>query len=104
MSRKELVNQLSQHLEVQATYLGAPSFAYQVGDYTVNREGKNLDKEAQDWELETLLGQTLQAGRENGAINAAGVSNAIAETEPIALAVEIPLEGYDRKSQINLFA
>jgi hypothetical protein len=102
MSRKELINQLSQHLEVQATYLGGPSFAYQVGDYTVNREGKIQDKEGQEWEMETLLGQTVQAGRENGAINAAGVLNAIAETEPIALAVEIPLEGYDGKSLINL--
>ncbi len=46
MSRKEVVNRLSQHLKVQPTYLGAPSFAYQVGDYTVNREGKILDKEA----------------------------------------------------------
>jgi hypothetical protein len=32
MTRKELVNQLSQHLEVRSVYLGAPSFAYQVGD------------------------------------------------------------------------
>jgi len=77
MSRKEVVNQLSQHLEVQPTYLGAPSFAYQVGDYTVNREGKILDKEAREWELEILLGQTHQAERKDEAINAAGVENII---------------------------
>jgi len=102
MSRKELVNQLSQHLEVQATYLGPPSFAYQVGDYTVNREGKILDKEAREWELETLIGETPQAERENGAIEAVGASDVSAETEPIALAVEISLEGYDGKSLTNL--
>lgn len=102
MSRKELANRLSRHLEVQATYLGAPSFAYRVGDYTVNREGKILDKEGREWELETLLGQTVQAGRENGAIEAVGASDVSAETEPIALEVEIPLEGYDGKSLTNL--
>ena len=102
MSRKEVVNRLSRHLEVQATYLGAPSFAYQVGDYTVNREGKIQDKEGREWELETLLGQTLPAEGEDETTEIIGASEGSAEIEVFALEVEIPLEGYDGKSLTNL--
>ncbi len=102
MSRKEVVNRLSQHLEVQPTYLGAPSFAYQVGDYTVYREGKILDKEAREWELETLLRQTLQSEGEYETTEIIGASEGSAEIEAFALKVKIPLEGYDGKSLINL--
>lgn len=38
-SRKPLVKAISQILDRPATYHGAPSFAYTVGDYTVGRNG-----------------------------------------------------------------
>lgn len=37
--RKKLVEAISKELETEAKYLAAPSFAYQVGDYTVDRNG-----------------------------------------------------------------
>ncbi|NLB51401.1 MAG: virulence protein, partial [Syntrophomonadaceae bacterium] len=37
--RKKLVEAISRELETEAKYLAAPSFAYQVGDYTVDRNG-----------------------------------------------------------------
>jgi len=45
MTRKELVKKLAEHLEVTWAYLGVPTFAYQVGDYTVDRHGRILDGE-----------------------------------------------------------
>lgn len=37
--RKKLVEALSKELEAEAKYLAAPSFAYQVGAYTIDRNG-----------------------------------------------------------------
>ena len=37
--RKSLVNAISQELNTPAKYLGAPSFAYEVGDYRINKNG-----------------------------------------------------------------
>lgn len=38
--RKELVQAMGETLAVKPEYQGPPSFAYKVGDYTVNREGE----------------------------------------------------------------
>ena len=37
--RKALVKALSTELGTEATYMGPPTFAYQIGAYTVDREG-----------------------------------------------------------------
>ncbi len=37
--RKQLVDTISKALATEAEYLGAPSYAYQIGDYTVDRDG-----------------------------------------------------------------
>ncbi|WP_276912850.1 virulence protein [Aneurinibacillus aneurinilyticus] len=37
--RKELVNAISQELNSPVKYLGAPTFAYEVADYNVNKNG-----------------------------------------------------------------
>ncbi len=55
MTRKELVHKLADHLGVTPVYLAAPSFAYQVGDYTVDRQGNILDTRGQVVELDALL-------------------------------------------------
>ena len=55
MTRKELVHKLAEHLEVAPAYLGAPSFAYQVGDYTVDRHSNILDTQGREVGLEELL-------------------------------------------------
>ena len=40
MNRKEIVAELETKWGVKAKYLGAPSFAYEVGDYRVDRSGE----------------------------------------------------------------
>ena len=37
--RKNLVKAISEHLCIGSKYLGAPSFAYQVGTYTISKDG-----------------------------------------------------------------
>lgn len=55
MDRKELVKVLGKHLDIKPKYLGIPSFAYQIGDFTVDREGKIKDKEGDEVELAEIL-------------------------------------------------
>ena len=38
-TRKKLVKLISSHLGVESRYLGAPSFAYSIGNYAVNKDG-----------------------------------------------------------------
>ena len=38
-AKKKLVKLISSHLGVESRYLGAPSFAYSIGHYTVNKDG-----------------------------------------------------------------
>ena len=38
-AKKRLVKLISSHLGVESRYLGAPSFAYSIGNYTVNKDG-----------------------------------------------------------------
>ncbi len=99
MTRKELVHKLAQHLEVTPAYLGAPSFAYQVGDYTVDRHSNILDSQEQVVELEELLANTVE--EEETELEATTNQEVAAKTEPASLEVEIPLEGYEGKSLRN---
>ncbi|AGL03640.1 hypothetical protein [Desulfoscipio gibsoniae] len=104
MTRKELVHKLAEHLGIRPVYLAAPSFAYQVGEYTVNRQGNILDSEGQVLELEALLA----GGKEEPELEIiteqkeTAEANTSVETKPTALEVGIPLEGYDGRSLRNL--
>ena len=55
MDRKKLVKILSDHLGVKAKYLGVPSFAYQVGDFTISRDGEILNKAGDEMNLDEIL-------------------------------------------------
>ena len=39
VSGKKLVEAVAEHLGLEARYLGAPSFDYQIGTYTVSKDG-----------------------------------------------------------------
>lgn len=55
-SRKNVVKALAEHLGETAVYVGPPSFAYQVGNITVDREGKIiLEDESRTEEVMTVL-------------------------------------------------
>ena len=91
MTRKELAQKLGEHLLVLPLYKGAPSFAYQVGDYIVDREGIIRDEGGQAVELEELLSQEQEEE-----------STLLQTDTEAALEVELPLEGYQGRSLRNL--
>jgi uncharacterized protein (UPF0216 family) len=97
MTRKELVHKLAEHLETAPVYLAAPSFAYQVGDYTIDRHGNILDKEGQEVKFEEVLKNTGEGRHEE----MEDVKETTDRDEPINLEVSIPLEGYQGKSLRN---
>ena len=69
MNRKEIVQALETKLGVKAKYLGAPTFAYEVGGYRVDRSGAvtgkgNLDEEIPDFEeLQMTEGEEIGLGK-----------------------------------------
>lgn len=83
MDRKELVKILSQHLGLKAKYLGVPSFAYKVGDFTVTREGAIINKAGDEMKLDEIL-------------------NPASEADFDQIEIAFPLEGHDARSIRNL--
>lgn len=61
--RKRLVKAISEITEVPAKYLGAPSFAYQVDYFTIDRNGSvSFDNRADSKEVENLIEQLAALG------------------------------------------
>ena len=132
MTRKELVHKLAEHLGIRPVYLAAPTFAYQVGVYTVDRQGNILDSEGRVLELEALLAggreepevetENMETEQEIVAEQEAETTATIAKTEPATLAqntstaetepatatepinleIGLPLEGYQGQTLRNL--
>lgn len=113
MTRKELVHKLAEHLGVRPVYLAAPTFAYQVGEYTVGRQGNILDSVGQVLELEALLADGKEepevetvAEQEIETLPTADETKLATmtqtTTEPINLEIGLPLEGYQGQSLRNL--
>lgn len=99
MTRKELVEKLAEHFGVASVYLGAPTFAYRVGDYTVDRQGRILDGEGRVVGLDALLTGTSPEANGKGEVGL----EIVAEPETVTnLEVELPLEGYQGQSLRNL--
>lgn len=101
--RKPLVEAISQILARPATYLGAPSFSYVIGDYVVDRNGVLSGNGAANPETVKALAEAL---RERGFM-AEGADDA-ADTEPSgsgspdALTVALPDTGFTPEAKENL--
>lgn len=88
--RKKLVKALENATGLKAKYLGAPSFDYEIGPYTVDRAGylTAQDEEADQGILEELIAKELIVTPE-----------VEEQTETI---ISLPMEGHDGKSLRNL--
>ena len=66
--RKALVKAIEEITECTAQYLGAPTFAYQVDYFTIEKDGTlEFDDRADSEEIESLLEQLAQRGFEGTA-------------------------------------
>ena len=103
-SRKRLVNAISEITGVPAKYQGAPSFAYQVDYFTIDRNGGvTFDDRADSEEVERVLESIAAAGFEcepqDGVEQPSGqetketeeIADSAPQGEPVGLTVEIPL-------------
>lgn len=86
--RKALVKALSEHLGLKATYMGPPTFAYQVGNLTIGRDGTvETEDEAQHAQAKAVM------------INLGCI---VDEAVVDDLQVQVPIEGMDGFALRNL--
>lgn len=86
MDRKEKVKILGKHLGIKPKYLGVPSFAYEIGDFTVTRDGTIINKAGDEMELDEILNSSEET----------------IETEFDSIEISFPMEGHDERTIKNL--
>lgn len=92
-SRKNVVKALAEHLGETAVYVGPPSFAYQIGNITVDREGKIiLEDESREAEITAVLTECGFLG--NGAREA--------DAEESYTGIRIPMDSMEPQGIVNL--
>lgn len=85
MDRKEKVKIISEHLGIRPKYLGVPSFAYEIGNLIVTKEGKILNKSGDKVDLEEILNPAEETVEEITTIE-----------------ISFPIEGHDEITLKNL--
>lgn len=99
--RKELAQTLATWLGEQVEYLGAPSFAYKVGYFTIDKDGNlKCDDRADSEVIERLLEHLYDEGFE------CDMSEEPAEeTDSIdGISIQIPMADFTEQSLQNLFS
>lgn len=87
--RKALVQSLGELLDVKPKYLGAPSFSYEIGDISVDKQGTVLFKEdASQEDMDRILSGLLERG--------------FACVFPDSFVIELPREGISDLAIENL--
>lgn len=104
VERKALVAAVSEITGWDAVYQKAPTFAYVVQNYTIDKDGTLLWDERTDMEAARLLLVTLaEQGFVSGDSIPMELAEAIAaEDEPNCLAIDIPLENFTELALSNL--
>ncbi|MDR0905252.1 MAG: virulence protein [Oscillospiraceae bacterium] len=99
-SRKHLVNAIGIETKTAAKYLGAPTFAYEVGGYTIDRNGTltGSDNRAMVGCLKRVYGLIAESEEYDAPAFEVPVT-AIATDK---LVIEIPLEGFTETALANL--
>jgi hypothetical protein len=112
--RKKLVASISEITGADSKYLGAPTFAYQVDYFTIDRNGGvTFDDRADSEEIENLLEKLDAAGFHAEPVTDGGDKPAptevtteenlqTADEEPDSLVVSLPLDGFTESSLDNL--
>ena len=97
--RKRLVQCISQWLSCEPNYLGAPSFAYQVDYFTIEKNGSLIFDDAADSEvIERLLQHIYDEGFD------IDQSHTYDEEEPTQVCISLPRSRFTDSSLENLKA
>lgn len=90
VNRKDLVRAIGEILDVTPNYLGAPSFAYEIGDFKVDRNGEISQNPLSDSGLmEELKRELFKRGFEmDGDVD--------------GITIEYPLKGFSEQALENL--
>lgn len=99
--RKKLVGAISEILNTPMKYLGAPGFGYEVGGYTVDKNG-TVSGERDDALLTALAGRGFEVGAAADALLADEPEATEAPEAPDRLAIEIPMDGFTPEKLENL--
>src|SRR5699024_6447403 len=87
--RKKLVESVSEYLNIPFDYKGTPSFAYQIGDYVVDRIG-TLEGPSNEALIQTLKSEhSFEAPQDE-------------QPETYTLSIEYPREAFDEQTIKNL--
>ena len=89
--RKKLIKALEEGIGEKSKYLGAPSFSYEIGPYTVARDGTISveDTEADEVLLAALIAKGL-------------IENYKAPSNGMTMSISLPLSDHTGKSLVNL--
>lgn len=91
VNRKDLVKAIGEILDLTPNYLGAPSFAYEIGDFKVDRDGEILQDPLSDPGLMDELQRKLS-------------KKGFEMDEPVdGITIEYPLDGFSEQALENLY-
>ena len=103
--RKRLVAALSNLTGVKAKYLGMPSMAYEVGDFTIDKNGNlELSDKVNSEEIERVAGHLASEGFIAEEETSATEGKQTADSEDIGLTVSMPRSNFTEKALENLKA
>ena len=102
--RKELVLTIASWIGCEAKYKGAPSFAYEVDYFTIDKDGTLIFDDRADSEvIERLLEMLYDNGFEAESLPKADEEET-SEVEITGLAIDVPIEGFTETSLKNVHA
>lgn len=103
--RKRLVTTLSTLTGVKAKYLGMPSMAYEVGDFTIDKNGNlELSDKVSSEEIERLAGHLASEGFIAEEEISATEGRQTADSEEFGLTVSMPRSNFSEGALENLQA
>ena len=104
-TRKKLMKLISSHLGVESRYLGAPSFAYSIGNYTVNKDGSlswDEDDERTAGLLEAIKAEGFTTTEDEETEEVLVEEENEEEAEVNRLCISFPKSMYDERTLENL--
>ena len=101
--RKSLVDAIASITGAEAKYLGAPSFAYQVDYFTIDRNGAiTFDDRADSGEVENLVERLASMGFEAEPVEREADTEAERPAAHDGLTIQMPADGFTPEALNNL--